>query len=268
MSTSRPLAVIKLGGSIATAEGEPGCCNAPLLARVAAEIARAAQPAILVHGTGVVGKPPARVHGYAQTGVLPPGRIDVVVAVRRELRALQARILGALIEGGLAVAPIALDDALFALAHAPDAFAARVRSLLDDGIAPVFSGDFAREPGGSWRVFSSDRVVVDLAARFAPDLVLFLSDVDGVLDEGGRVIPVLSPQERERMARRASDSADVSGGMSGKVGHALAAAEHARRCVIANGRTPGVAGAVLRGDDSGATRVVACTQPVGGMSGR
>ena len=58
------------------------------------------------------------------------------------------------------------------------------------------------------------------------------------------------------MQQQASDQQDVSGGMTGKVKHAMAMAAHCQRCIIANGLTEGVVLRLLEGETGLGTRVL------------
>ena len=96
-----------------------------------------------------------------------------------------------------------------------------------------------------------------LAAMVAPlvdaDLVVLLSDVEGLLDAGGRRIPVVRDVAKEAVpfVRVSSGGAVGSGGMASKVEAARRATLAGANVVVADARVPGILDAVLAGDDVG-----------------
>jgi glutamate 5-kinase len=101
-----------------------------------------------------------------------------------------------------------------------------------------------------------------LAAMVAPlvdaDLVVLLSDVDGLLDGEGRRIRVVRDVARDALPHvRKSTSAVGTGGMASKVEAARQATLAGANVVVADARAPGVLESVLRGDDVGTLFVAA-----------
>ncbi|MGD0525425.1 MAG: glutamate 5-kinase [Polyangiaceae bacterium] len=95
-----------------------------------------------------------------------------------------------------------------------------------------------------------------LAAMVAPlvdaDLVVLLSDVEGLLDAAGKRIPVVRDVAREAVPHvRASSGGVGSGGMASKVEAARRATLAGANVVVADARVPGILDAVLAGDDVG-----------------
>lgn len=243
------LALVKIGGSIATTEEAPDRVNRMLLRRLAKEFTASQRPLVLVHGTGHVGKPWAHRGGFALTGVLGPRDRSVALEIKSELRLLNQRIVAELLAAGLPALGVDFEALTRREGQLEYEFrdAGRLPEWLADGIVPVFYGDMLREPDGSYRVVSSDVMMTTLARALRPRTALFLSNVDGVLDESDVAIPTLSPSAVERVARRASDEQDVSAGMRGKLRHAFALAEAVGEVWIANGTRDGIARDLLSG---------------------
>lgn len=243
------LALVKIGGSIATTEDAPDRVNRTLLRRLAEEFAASGRKLVLVHGTGHVGKPWAHRGGFALTGFLGPRERSVALEIKSELRLLNQRVVATLLAAGLPT--LGVDFEALTRRRGETAFEfsdeARLQGWLADGTIPVFYGDMLREPDGSYRVVSSDVMMVTLARTLRPRTALFLSNVDGVLDAADVAIPALSPAAAERVARRASDEQDVSAGMRGKLRHAFALAEITPEVWIANGTRDGIARELLAG---------------------
>jgi glutamate 5-kinase len=142
---------------------------------------------------------------------------------------------------------------------------AALGALLDAGAVPILN--------------ENDSVAVEeikfgdndqLAAMVAPlvdaDLVVLLSDVEGLLDAGGRRIAVIRDVGKEAVpfvrssrpgespgtdSRRSSSAAVGSGGMASKVEAARRATLAGANVVVADARVPGILDAVLAGDDVG-----------------
>ncbi len=95
-----------------------------------------------------------------------------------------------------------------------------------------------------------------LAALVAPlvdaNLVVLLSDVEGLLDPGGARIPVVRDVKSEALPFvRKGTSGVGTGGMASKVEAARRATLAGADVVLANARTPGIIESVLAGEDVG-----------------
>ena len=101
-----------------------------------------------------------------------------------------------------------------------------------------------------------------LAAMVAPlidaELIVLLSDVDGLLDGEGRRIPVVNDVAREALPHiRKSTSTVGSGGMASKVEAARRATLAGTHVVVADARAPDTLARVLAGEDVGTLFVAA-----------
>ena len=95
-----------------------------------------------------------------------------------------------------------------------------------------------------------------LAAMVAPlvdaDLVVLLSDIEGLLDNEGCRVPVVRDTAMEALPHvRPSSSSMGSGGMASKIEAARRATLAGANVVVADARTPGTFEAVLSGQDVG-----------------
>ena len=226
--------LIKLGGSVITHPDHADKFYAANVQRIAREIAAVSKPCILVHGTGHVGKPPAIEHGYADTGIISANNTLLSVQVRLELRHLHQHVLRVLLDAGIRALP--MDTATYfnddgSDFRQPDLKDSLMQAL-EAGCVPVFHGDMVQLPDHRFAVVSSDAIMSVLARYLKPDTTLLLTDVDGVYADAGdqsqQVIDTLTPANLKQMQQQASDQQDVSGGMTGKVKHAMAMAAHAR----------------------------------------
>lgn len=249
---------MKWGGSLVTRPcGDGGAVRADVVSRLSRELLQTGFRGVVVHGTGHVGKPPARRYGYLETGFLDAGRADVALGIARQIEGLRADVLQAAGAAGLNLQA----------ARAADFFggrpwevrpggAARLVDWIAQGRTPAFCGEFAALPDGCFRVFSSDEMVTLLARTLRPRRVVFLTDAAGVYAPDGRTLAVIRSGDLAALRWGDGDRTDVSGGMQAKVRCALQAAAYCGSCWIADGRVPGAMRAVRESGAPGGTRVV------------
>ena len=158
---------------------------------------------------------------------------------------------------GVAVAQVLLTHADLADRTRANNARAALGALLEAGAVPILN--------------ENDSVAVDeirfgdndqLAAMVAPlvdaDLVVLLSDVDGLLDGEGRRIRVVRDVARDALPHvRKSTGTLGTGGMASKVEAARRATLAGANVVVADARAPGILESVLRGDDVGTLFVAA-----------
>ncbi len=99
-------------------------------------------------------------------------------------------------------------------------------------IAPIGVG-----PKGETYNINADTVAGAVASATAAERLILLTDVEGVLDREGKLIPHLTVSE----ARALIDDGTISGGMLPKIETAIEAVERGvRAAVILDGRIPHV----------------------------
>jgi glutamate 5-kinase len=160
---------------------------------------------------------------------------------------------------GMAVAQVLLTHADLADRTRGNNARAALAALLEAGAVPILN--------------ENDSVAVDeikfsdndqLAAMVAPlvdaDLMILLSDVEGLLDAHGRRIPLVRDVAAEALphvrAPAGSGGAGI-GGMASKVEAARRATLGGANVVVADARAPGTVEAVLGGEDVGTLFVAA-----------
>lgn len=111
-------------------------------------------------------------------------------------------------------------------------------ALLESGfipvIAPVSLHAFDRPEASPLLLnINGDTIAGEIAAAIGADKLILLTDVDGILDESGRLLPGLSPTEAEALLA----SGVASGGMIPKIKACLRTVSNtAITCVIIDGR--------------------------------
>jgi acetylglutamate kinase len=131
-----------------------------------------------------------------------------------------------------------------------------IRSVLDSGFIPMIApiGVHVRdgsENAGSPLNINGDTVAGELAYALEAEQLVFLTDVTGVMDGGGRVIRRLD----RRRANILSNSGVIQGGMIPKLSACLRALECSPVANIIDGRQPDALIECIRGNSTGTTIV-------------
>ena len=225
---------------------------------------------VVVHGGGNVisrwmqrqGIPPRFVDGLRVTDA---PSLEIVVAVltgliNKELVAsiqqFGGRAIGISgIDGGLLEAHIA-NPALGFVGEIDRVNRQPLEDILASGYIPmvspvaIHSGDGSEHAGSPLNV-NGDTVAGELAHALGAERLIFLTDVDGVMDSANRVIRRLD----RRRARILFQSGVIRGGMIPKLGACLRALERSPVANVVDGRQPDALLACLRGSSSGTTIV-------------
>jgi acetylglutamate kinase len=140
-----------------------------------------------------------------------------------------------------------LDPALGAVGRVTKSNPTLLQLLTANGYLPVVACVAGDREGHVYNV-NADQMAVACAAAFGARQLMFLTDVEGVLDGAGRVQPVLTADE----SRRLIADGVATGGMQAKLEAALAAlAGGVEQVRIAPGAAEGVLERVLAGDAIG-----------------
>ena len=130
-----------------------------------------------------------------------------------------------------------------------------IRAALDAGFVPVIapvavcSADDRVHPGKLLNV-NADTAAGEIAGALRAERLIFLTDVEGVMDRNRRVMPRITP----RMAREMTGAGAISGGMIPKIEACLKALDGGSSSHIIDGRTPTALRRSLEGDAAG-TRI-------------
>lgn len=125
--------------------------------------------------------------------------------------------------------------------------------LVNSGFIPVVACIAGGHNGAVYNV-NADQMAVACAGGYQADQLIFLTDVEGVLDANKKRIPVLTPQSAEDLI----SSGIAQGGMEAKLRAAIAAVENGiGRVRVVAGAQPGVLDRLLAGEDLGTTMIPA-----------
>lgn len=245
--------IVKLGGSVLTDKIRPLSFEEATARRLAGEIRQSGAVPVIVYGTGTFGKNYAR-HYSRPERATADWRIFQLTT--RAIRLLGENLSRTLHDEGVPHCLIPA-NALFCRRdgrlgwYGPGPLA----QLLDCGVAPVLCGDVLAEAKDCFRIISSDDIIPFLSQDTPAGSCVFVTDVDGVLDDRGELITELNTADGPVASLGGPD--DITGAMDAKVVAARQAAWHGADVVIVNGRVPGRLRAALRGEAVIGTRVVA-----------
>ncbi len=232
----RPI-VVKIGGSIL---GEKDTSLDDIVGH-----AREGRHPVVVHGGGTLitewldrmGVLSEFVDGLRSTTA---EALDVVIAVLRGV--VNARLVAELERRGARAVGLSgldsstlhaerYDDRLGYVGRITDSDPTYVQMLLTAGTIPVIA-PLALEPPAQPLNVNADTVAGEIARALQAERLIFLTDVDGVLDSRGELVTLLNPEQVKEL--RANGA--LTGGMIPKVDASLLAAEGGTIASIANGR--------------------------------
>jgi len=249
--------VVKIGGSTLGSE------DTTLQDLVAMQ--RAGERPVVVHGGGAMITdwlrrleiPSQFVDGLRSTNA---DAINVVVGVLRgvvntqlvgEIGALGGRAVGLCgVDSGLVTAE-RYDERLGFVGRVTGVNTELLLSLLDSGVIPVIAPIGLEAPSQPLNI-NADTVAGEVARALRADSLVFLTDVEGLLDAQGALVPELN-QARATAMR---ESGVLGGGMIPKVEACFRAAEAGVAASMADGTVPGMLRRVASGERVG-TRIVA-----------
>ena len=113
----------------------------------------------------------------------------------------------------------------------------------------------------------NDRLSAEVATLAGADLLIILTGVDGLLDENGKVIPLVRDVDRAKRLANGSKGRFSVGGMISKLEAVKMAVEAGITTVIINGRHPERIAAVVAGKETG-TRFIPKARPLRPVRGR
>ena len=132
-----------------------------------------------------------------------------------------------------------------------------LRALLDHGVVPIINENdtVATE---EIKLGDNDQLSALVCNLVSADLLVMLTDVEGVRDAGGARIPIVRDIDREAAPVATGSTSGVgSGGMASKVGSARIVVRTGVPAVVAPGREPDVLVRVIAGEDVGTLFVAA-----------
>jgi acetylglutamate kinase len=186
--------------------------------------------------------------------------LDVVVGVLRgvvnaqlvaEIVALGGRAVGLCGVDGGCVSAERYDERLGYVGRITAVDAALLTALLDAGVIPVIA-PIGLEPPSQPLNINADTVAGEVARALRAEELIFLTDVEGLMDAQGALVSALNPERAEGLRREGV----LTGGMIPKVDACFRAAEAGVAAYIASGTIPHTLARIVSGEATG-TRIEA-----------
>lgn len=215
--------IVKIGGSFITNKNEPESLIEEHVRKVAREIASAVQSdeisLILSHGAGSYGHIAAEKYA-AQSGRHSKWLWQGFYEIRESMIRMNLRLLQIFGEEGLF--PITVQPSAIATARGGKISyidTRIIRLLLDADQIPLIHGDIIVDERQGFTIASTEEQIAQLCEYISFHRIVLISDVAGVLDTDGHVIPQISAKNYTRIIANLGGSAgaDVTGGMRSKV---------------------------------------------------
>jgi isopentenyl phosphate kinase len=251
---------LKLGGSLITVKSKPETPRVAVIERCATEIWQHCRDdpgfkLVLGHGSGSFGHYQATKY-QTQFGANSIEQWNGFVEVWASANQLNRIVLDALHRAGLPVITFPPSSYLVCQeGKIVQAYLEPIELAISAGLIPVVHGDVAFDRKRGSAIVSTEKVLETLGDRIRFDRILFAGREPGVLSSypAGETIPEIDQMTVQDFDVTGSDSQDVTGGMIGKVKHALSLAERYPQTEIRifSGEHPGEIRSALAGDKPG-----------------
>lgn len=236
--SNKPLHFIKIGGSVITDKAKAFGVNQRAIQRFAKNFAQMRRERdndcfIIGNGAGSFG------HYLART--LPKDTSDGYsplngTKIHTSVVKLNSMIVDALIAQDIPVISLPA-SAFIQFDTSPTFLKAPIHNFLQKNIVVSIYGDILPNSAGSWKILSTEALFVGLAAALRNEYqltkCLILSNVPGVLDIHGNVIPTIKSQHT--FTNHKNNSYDVTGGMATKLSFARTLAQSFHKVYITDG---------------------------------
>jgi len=212
--------VIKLGGSAITDKSgfrKANLGNIGKLAKALAQVWRGGdRDLVVVHGAGSFGHALVLKHGIDEGVKTDPQRLGFA-QTHASCSELSLLIVDALIAEGIPAISIP-PSAIIRQKEKRITFFQEgvVKGYLSSGYLPVLYGDMVPDETLGGSVCSGDQIMAWLGRD--AEFLVFATDVDGVLDDKGEVIPDITKDNFDEVSKHLRETGnDVTGAMKGKI---------------------------------------------------
>lgn len=224
-TASHTLVCIKVGGSLVTDKATPFTANTAAIKLFAAEFHAvwtrysSTTHFLLGNGVGSYGHFTAHEYGLREGAHNDQQRIGVGLT-HQSVRDLNNMITKELIDAGVPAYALSPGD-LFSASdgNITGSNITLVRTLLEQGYAPLLHGDTIIDSARGVTIYSTERSLFwcgsQLRDAYSTVLVIELLNTGGVLDENGTVLDSLTPEQPIPILNRHTH--DVTGGIEGKI---------------------------------------------------
>lgn len=255
----KPIVFIKIGGSLITDKNKQFTLKRKALEKICEEVKLAQEKTnkLLVIGHGGGSFPHVLAKKYkTHLGIISKKSYRGIAEVQNVAAKLNRVVVENLIETGLdAVSINPLSCYLTESGEPIKIFLEPIKKLLEFEMLPVLYGDVVLDTERGCCILSTERVLGGLALAlkkegFLIEKIIHCGKTNGVLDEEGKTIPLITPENSERYKKMigSSEGIDVTGGMMHKVHQALKLAEKGIPSLIIDGINQGILSKAVLGE--------------------
>lgn len=223
--------IVKLGGSVITDKSSYLSFREETTRKIIGVLAGIGDQLVVVHGAGSFGHIKAKEYGLP--GKLSEKTLKGFSVVHQDVMRLNLKIMDMLIAAGLNAITVSPAGTFSSSSNYR-----QIGRLIDRGLTVVSHGDCFLS-GNLVKIVSGDTIVRDLAAKYNPSKVIFLSDVDGVYNRNPKLhedAALISSLEDDIEFSGTVD--DVTGGMEGKLKEMKQIAKYCEGVYLINGNNP------------------------------
>jgi len=252
------ITLLKLGGSVLTDKSKPYTARHSEIGRLAKEIGESLADIqglklIIGNGGGSFPHQPAK-RGELHRGIRDAWQLEHLVETHRAAAELNHILVTALVREGVPAIAVKPSSAAYAINNnIVDFNISMLKELLKLGTVPVIHGDVLVDLERGCSIASTEKLFLYLAQKLDVSRVVIGTDVDGVLDNTGNPIPMITPDTFNKIAHhvKGSGNTDVTGGMLHKVETMLEMLPFTHDIRIVNATRPGEIKKALEGQEVG-----------------
>lgn len=226
------ISVIKLGGSVITNKRVYRSFSRLKTEHIASEIRAIGSAVVIVIGGGSFGHIKSKEYGIP--GNITPERIGAASLVHSDMLDLARKVSQTLSYSGFHPY-IFSTSSMMRNGHLD---CKPLEDYINNGMTPLLFGD-TYIYGERIEIYSGDRIVLDVSELFRPDLVAFLTDVDGIYTKDPKKNPdarIVYEVKGDKGIKATGD--DATGGMRLKLEMLLRIKRYSERVCVLNGNHP------------------------------
>ncbi|RLF60966.1 MAG: amino acid kinase [Thermoplasmata archaeon] len=252
--------ILKLGGSLLTDKRKRFSIKRNILRRVVSEIKESGKRVIVVHGGGSFGHPIAKEY-QLDRGLFNSFQLLGVALTRSAMQKFNSLIVDEFISQGMKPISIQTSAIVICKKRRISSFNYRiVDKFFSHGFTPILYGDVVLDEEMGFCICSGDQLIIELAKKFNPDMVVLATDVDGVFDKDpkkykdAKLIEKISIRDIDKV-KFYKIPTDVTGGIKSKIEELARLAEDGYNSIIINAKVRGRLKKALLGQKVKGTRI-------------
>jgi isopentenyl phosphate kinase len=248
---SKPLVLVKIGGSLITDKNTPYSVHLNIIERIAKEISEIRVSGkidlILGHGGGSFPHVSAKKYQTAQ-GFIDTNSGYGMCVVQNDASRLNRIVVSSLLDTGVKAMSVQTSAVCMAKdSKIQEFYLDSIKWLLRHDIVPVPYGDIGLDRNSGCCILSTEEVFRFLASALHPKKIVMVGKVDGVFtadpikDKTAKLIKQINRGNWEEMKKylAGSDGTDVTGGMIHKIEQSIEMAKLGVEVEIINGLKEG-----------------------------